>query len=101
MHDFGGPEVLSYEDIPAPEPAAGEVLIKAAPAGLRGVDWDALLPVLAQSQDLPAALATAHALLQGPPTAYARRALLAALDELGLMHDVARRVPVQRLLGEE
>ncbi len=28
LHGFGGPEVLSYEDIPVPEPAAGEVLVK-------------------------------------------------------------------------
>ena len=27
-HEFGGPEVLRYEDIPTPEPAEGEVLVK-------------------------------------------------------------------------
>ena len=26
--EFGGPEVLRYEDIPTPEPAEGEVLVK-------------------------------------------------------------------------
>ncbi len=28
IHDFGGPEVLSYEEIATPEPAPGEVLVR-------------------------------------------------------------------------
>ena len=33
MQEFGGPEVLQLVDIPVPEPAEGEVLIKVAPRG--------------------------------------------------------------------
>ncbi len=39
LHDFGGPEVLSYEDVPRPEPGAGEVLIRVYAAGINPVDW--------------------------------------------------------------
>ena len=28
LRDFGGPEVLRYEDVPVPRPAPGEVLLK-------------------------------------------------------------------------
>ena len=28
IHNYGGPEVLQYEDAPRPEPGAGEVLIR-------------------------------------------------------------------------
>ena len=41
LHQFGGPEVLSYEDIPVPEPAAGEVLIK-----VRNVSVNVTLDIL-------------------------------------------------------
>lgn len=37
-HDHGGPEVMTYEEIPKPEPAAGEVLIKAEAIGVNYVD---------------------------------------------------------------
>jgi NADPH:quinone reductase-like Zn-dependent oxidoreductase len=36
---FGGPEVLSYEDAPRPEPKAGEVLVRVHAAGVNPVDW--------------------------------------------------------------
>jgi NADPH2:quinone reductase len=38
VHDFGGPEVLKYEDIPVPEPKAGEARIKIAAIGLNFID---------------------------------------------------------------
>jgi NADPH:quinone reductase-like Zn-dependent oxidoreductase len=28
FHEYGGPDVLRYEDAPKPEPKAGEVLIR-------------------------------------------------------------------------
>ena len=39
MHGYGGPEVLSYDDVARPEPAADEVLIRVRAAGVNPVDW--------------------------------------------------------------
>ena len=39
VHQFGGPEVLKYEDAPRPVPAADEVLIKVYASGMNPVDW--------------------------------------------------------------
>jgi NADPH:quinone reductase-like Zn-dependent oxidoreductase len=38
IHDDGGPEVLRYEDVPDPEPAPGEVLVRLAAASLNHLD---------------------------------------------------------------
>jgi NADPH:quinone reductase-like Zn-dependent oxidoreductase len=38
MHEYGGPDVLKYEDYPDPEPGAGEVLIRVASASINPVD---------------------------------------------------------------
>ena len=38
IHEDGGPEVLSYEDVPDPEPAPGEVLVSLRAAGLNHLD---------------------------------------------------------------
>lgn len=38
IHEFGGPEVLRYEDVPRPEPGAGEALVKIAAAGVNFID---------------------------------------------------------------
>jgi NADPH:quinone reductase-like Zn-dependent oxidoreductase len=39
IHDFGGPDVLAYEDAPMPEPTEGEVLVKVYAAGINPADW--------------------------------------------------------------
>jgi len=39
IHNYGGPEVLKYEDSPRPEPQAGEVLIRVHAAGVNPIDW--------------------------------------------------------------
>src|SRR6266436_3216464 len=39
IHNYGGPEVLKYEDAPRPEPQAGEVLIRVHAAGVNPIDW--------------------------------------------------------------
>jgi NADPH:quinone reductase-like Zn-dependent oxidoreductase len=39
IHNYGGPEVLKYEDAPRPQPQAGEVLIRVHAAGVNPIDW--------------------------------------------------------------
>jgi NADPH:quinone reductase-like Zn-dependent oxidoreductase len=39
IHQFGGPEVLTYEEAPKPEPKEGEVLIKVAATAINPIDW--------------------------------------------------------------
>jgi hypothetical protein len=38
-HEYGGPEVLKYEDAPKPVPKADEVLVRVHAAGVNPVDW--------------------------------------------------------------
>lgn len=39
IHEFGGHEVLKYEDVPKPKPVADEVLIKVFASGVNPIDW--------------------------------------------------------------
>ena len=39
IHRFGGPDALSYQDLPRPVPTTGEVLIRVQAAGVNPVDW--------------------------------------------------------------
>ena len=39
FHAYGAPDVLVYEDVPKPEPAAGEVLVKVHAASINPIDW--------------------------------------------------------------
>lgn len=39
FHEYGGPEVLKYEDAPKPEPAAGELVIRVHATSINPVDW--------------------------------------------------------------
>ena len=38
IHKHGGPEVLSYEDVPGPQPESGEAVLKIAAAGVNFID---------------------------------------------------------------
>src|SRR5437660_10451579 len=39
IHNYGGPELLKYEDAPRPKPQAGEVLVRVQAAGVNPIDW--------------------------------------------------------------
>ncbi len=39
QHEFGGPEVLRYEDAPIPELKRGEVLVRVHAVGINPPDW--------------------------------------------------------------
>jgi len=38
VHQFGGPEVLTYDEAPLPEPGPGQARVKIAAAGLNYID---------------------------------------------------------------
>ncbi len=39
IHEFDGPEVLKYEDVPKPQPGPGEIRIRVIAAGVNPMDW--------------------------------------------------------------
>jgi NADPH:quinone reductase-like Zn-dependent oxidoreductase len=39
IHNYGGPDVLKYEDAPRPQPGAGEVLIRVHATSVNPIDW--------------------------------------------------------------
>lgn len=39
LHEFGGPEVLRYEDVDVPEVRSGEVLVRVHAVGINPPDW--------------------------------------------------------------
>ena len=40
-HEYGGPEVLKYEDVPRPEPNEDQILVRVIAAGVNPVDaWN-------------------------------------------------------------
>jgi NADPH:quinone reductase-like Zn-dependent oxidoreductase len=39
IHGFGGPEVLSHDDVPVPAPGPGEVLVRVAAVAVNPPDW--------------------------------------------------------------
>ncbi len=51
--EFGGPEVLRLVDLPRPEPAAGEVLIRVTRAGLNFADTHTRENAYIAKHDLP------------------------------------------------
>ena len=38
VHNYGGPEVLRFEDAPRPTPGSGELLIKVHAASVNAID---------------------------------------------------------------
>ena len=39
IHNFGGPDVLQYEDVPEPRPGQGDIRIRVIAAGVNPADW--------------------------------------------------------------
>jgi NADPH:quinone reductase-like Zn-dependent oxidoreductase len=39
LHEYGGPEVLRYEEAPVPRPEPGEVLVRVRAVGINPPDW--------------------------------------------------------------
>lgn len=39
IHEYGGPETLTYDDVPDPAPAPGQLLIRVAAAGVNPMDF--------------------------------------------------------------
>ena len=39
IHNYGGPEVLRFEDAPRPTPGSGELLIRVHAASVNAIDW--------------------------------------------------------------
>lgn len=39
LHEFGGPEALTYEEVPVPQPGPGEVLVRTRAIGVNPPDW--------------------------------------------------------------
>jgi len=39
IHRYGGPEVLSHEEVPKPEAGPGELLVRVHAAGVNPIDW--------------------------------------------------------------
>lgn len=39
IHQYGGPEVLTLDDIPRPAPGPGQVLVRIRAAGVNPIDW--------------------------------------------------------------
>src|SRR5258707_11182093 len=56
IHEYGGPEVLKYEDVPRPEPKEDEILVRVIAAGVNPVDEAARSQKFAQffNMKLPA-----------------------------------------------
>src|SRR5437667_3736745 len=53
VHNYGGPEVLRFEDAPRPAPGSGELLIRVHAASVNAIDWKARAGYLKDVFPLP------------------------------------------------
>lgn len=53
FHDYGGPDVLQYEDLPVPTPQDDEVLVHVRAVGVNPVDWKLRSGVARKHVQLP------------------------------------------------
>src|SRR5919201_1379200 len=115
VHQFGGPEVLRYEDVPLPEPGAGEARVNVEAVGLNYVDvyrrkgqYTAQLPFILGSEaagvvdaigpgvtDLSVGDRVASAAIPG---AYAEYAIAPVRDLVSLPSDIDTRTAAAVML---
>src|SRR5687768_11536938 len=53
VNEFGGPEVLKFEDVPDPNPAEGQVLVRVKAVGVNPVDTYIRSGVYARKPEVP------------------------------------------------
>lgn len=53
FHEYGGPEVLRYEEVPTPEPGAGEVRVRVHATSVNPIDWKLRAGYLRGFRDYP------------------------------------------------
>jgi NADPH:quinone reductase-like Zn-dependent oxidoreductase len=53
FHEYGDPDVVRVEDVEAPQPGEGEVLLRVRAAGVNPIDWKVLHGTYAGGQALP------------------------------------------------
>lgn len=53
FHTYGGPEVLRYEEVPIPEPAAGQVRVRVHATSVNPIDWKLRAGYLRGFRDYP------------------------------------------------
>jgi NADPH:quinone reductase-like Zn-dependent oxidoreductase len=53
IHNYGGPEVLHFEDAPRPTPGSGGLLIRVHAASVNAIDWKARAGYLKDIFTLP------------------------------------------------
>lgn len=53
VHNYGGPEVLRFEDAPRPTPISGELLVRVHAASVNPIDWKARAGYLKDYVPLP------------------------------------------------
>ena len=91
---FGGPEVVQIEDMPRPEPRAGEVLIRVRATTVSSADYRS------RSKDVSAGLALLSSLVLG---FFRPRRPILGMDVAGIVEavgaDVTRFVPGDEIIG--
>ncbi|MDB4956909.1 MAG: Bifunctional protein: zinc-containing alcohol dehydrogenase [Myxococcales bacterium] len=87
IHKFGGPEVLTYEDVEPPDPGPNEVLLRVRAAGVNPADWKVRSGTLGQAK-LP--------LILGFDVSGTVERTGAAAKEFNLGDELFGRVPIGR-----
>jgi NADPH:quinone reductase-like Zn-dependent oxidoreductase len=60
VHEFGGPEVLRFEEVPTPQPGRGEVLVRMYAIGVNPVEIYVRAGTCRQAMGIPACLLSSY-----------------------------------------